>query len=44
MNIRKGDAVQIIFTEEVGVVIDFLDALTVLIELDGDEIPVYLEH
>ncbi|MGB1205826.1 MAG: Smr/MutS family protein [Chitinophagales bacterium] len=44
MNIRKGDAVQIVFTEEVGVVIDYIDALTVLLDLDGDEIPVYLEH
>ena len=42
--IRTGDTVQMIFTDEIGVVIEYLDAESMLVEIDGEEIPVFIEH
>ncbi|MEZ4884048.1 MAG: Smr/MutS family protein [Chitinophagales bacterium] len=42
--IRVGDMVQLIFTDEVGLVVDFFDGETLMVEIDGQEIPVFMEH
>lgn len=42
--IRVGDTVQLIFTDEIGVVVDIFDGETMLVELEGEEIPVFIEH
>lgn len=42
--IRVGDTVRLIFTDEIGVVESVLDSETMIVELDGEEIPVFMEH
>lgn len=42
--IRVGDAVEMIFTNERGTVVDHFDTETVIVEMGGEEIPVFLEH
>ncbi len=42
--IRIGDKVRLIFTDEVGIVVEAFDGETMMVELDGEEIPVFIEH
>ncbi|MGB1241565.1 MAG: Smr/MutS family protein [Chitinophagales bacterium] len=42
--IRVGDTVRMIFTDETGIVLSYLDAETLIVEIDGEDIPVFAEH
>jgi len=42
--IRVGDTVRMIFTDETGIVLSYLDAETLSVEIDGEDIPVFSEH
>jgi len=45
VSLSAGDSVKLIFTDEIGVVVAFIDGESVWVRLqDGDEIPVFLEH
>ena len=41
---KIGDKVRILFSEAEGVIVDFYDAETALVDMNGDEMPIFLEH
>lgn len=42
--LSKGDKVRLVFTDEVGIVLEQLDRETVLIDVAGSDIPAFIEH
>lgn len=43
-NIKRGDTVRLIFTGETGKVLDWYDRETVLVDVNGTDFPVFVEH
>mgnify|MGYP002858613459 CR=1 FL=1 len=41
---KIGDNVELIFTQQQGKIIDFFDGETLIVAIEGDEIPVFVEH
>jgi len=42
--LKIGDSVQLIFTNEIGTVTHYIDGESVVVNVDGTEIPVFIEH